>query len=146
MADFQNVQSSSGRIERRKNTSLWMVFQVRMQCHLCSRCWKLGDLSTSKTDESADWMRELVLENWRICIHEVANMLVILLVSVKSILKESLNKCQIAAKFMVILLCLWKNFWLKTKCHSMSSLLTRFSTVWCVSFPKTQGSVKGKEI
>lgn len=38
--------------------------------------------------------------------------------------------------------CLCVNFWPKTKCHSTLSVLTRFSTVWLLSIPKTQDGLK----
>jgi hypothetical protein len=67
----------------------------------------------------------------------------------QSILKGNLNMSQIAA----ILPCLQSeihflvNFCLKTKDHHSTTLLiTRFSVVSLVSFPKIQDGVKGKKI
>jgi len=76
-------------------------------------------------------------------------MLRISLGPVQSIMKGNLNMCQIAA----ILPCLPSeihllvNFCLKTKDHhSITQLITRFSIVSLVSFPKTQDGVKRNKI
>jgi hypothetical protein len=60
-----------------------------------------GHPSTRKTKENVDQVKEIVHENKRITIHEVANMLGISSFgSVQSILKEHLNMHQIATKFV----------------------------------------------
>jgi len=47
---------------------------------------------------------------------------------------------------LLILLCLCMNFWVKTKWPSFhTSLPTRHSTVWLISFPRTQDGIKEKE-
>jgi predicted transcriptional regulator len=46
------------------------------------------------------WLKELVLKNGGITNHEVAKMLGISTLSVESILKQNLNMCHSAARFM----------------------------------------------
>lgn len=60
---------------------------------------RAGRPSTSKTDEN-----ELVHENRRITIRELADTINISFGSVQSILKDNLNMCRIAAKFVPHLL------------------------------------------
>jgi len=69
--------------------------------------------------------------------------------SVQSILKGNLNMFHVAAKFIPCLLseeltlvCVHVNLWLKAKCHTPSCLHTRFSTMWRISFPRTQDGIK----
>jgi len=78
-------------------------------------------------------MKELVLGNNRIAVLEVTNMLGILFGLVQSTVKDFLNMCQIAIKFVphdcaVCYLCM--SFWLKTKllCFKLC-LLTSFSVM-----------------
>jgi DNA-binding transcriptional regulator GbsR (MarR family) len=59
-----------------------------------------GHPLTSKTDENVDKVKDLVLENRRITIHEVANILGISVGSVHTSLKDSLNMHNIAMKFV----------------------------------------------
>jgi hypothetical protein len=52
-----------------------------------------------KTDGNVDQLKELVIENRRITIFEVADMFEVSFSSVQSILKVSLNMHQIATKY-----------------------------------------------
>jgi predicted HTH transcriptional regulator len=51
----------------------------------------LGHPLVSKTDENMDQMKEFVLENRRITVLQVANMLEIMFASVQNILKDNLK-------------------------------------------------------
>jgi hypothetical protein len=62
----------------------------------------------SKIDEHEDQVKEFVIGNIRITICEVSDMLGISFGSVKSILKDNLNMCQIAKIFAP---CLLMNRW-----------------------------------
>jgi len=57
-----------------------------------------GHPLTSKTGENVDKVKDLVLENRRITIHEVANLLGISVDSVHTSLKDNLNVHHIAMK------------------------------------------------
>jgi hypothetical protein len=59
-----------------------------------------GDPLTSQTGENVDKVKDLVLENRRITIHEVANILGISVGSVHTSLKDNLNMYHIAMKFV----------------------------------------------
>jgi hypothetical protein len=64
----------------------------------------LGCPSASRTDENVDWMKEFGVENGRIIICEVGNMLGILYWVSSEIFKDNLNMCWIATKFVPYLL------------------------------------------
>jgi phage antirepressor YoqD-like protein len=63
-----------------------------------------GHPSMHNTDENVDRVQELVHENRRITVREVAKMLGISYESVQIVLKDNLYMCRIAAKFMPCLL------------------------------------------
>jgi hypothetical protein len=118
------------------------------------KSWKPTSPLMSKTHgnvkyENMDWTKKPFLINTRICVCKVANILGISMGPVQSILKGNLNMCQIAAILPRLQseIHLLVNFCLKTKDHhSTTPLITRFSIVSLVSFPKTQDGVKGKKI
>jgi len=89
--------------------------------------------SIKKQNRSVNGMNKHVLENNRITVPEVINMLGILFGLVQSTVKDILNMWQIAIKFVphdctVCYLCM--SFWLKTKllCFKLC-LLTRYSVM-----------------
>jgi hypothetical protein len=92
-------------------------FRPQKGCDLCSRCQMLVSY-IKKQNRSVNEMKELVLENNRIAVLEVTDMLGILFGLVQSTVKDFLNMWQIAIKFVphdctVCYLCM--SFWLKTK-------------------------------
>jgi hypothetical protein len=59
--------------------------------------------------------------------------------------REYVMDChQIHTSFLLTLLCLCLNFCLKWHCLSMHSVLTKFSCVWHLSFPKSQDGFRLK--
>jgi hypothetical protein len=55
-----------------------------------------GHSPTAKTDDQVGRMKALAFKNRRVTIHKAATMLGTSFGSVQSILKDNLNKCQIA--------------------------------------------------
>lgn len=117
-----------------------------------SKLWQLlktlntGDVSFSKRDENMDWVKWLVVRNRRITVHEVANMLGSSSGAIQSILKDSLNMCQIAGKFVPYLLwlCVWISAWKQYDCNSILSLVTRFSAVLLPSMSELEMTLGGR--
>jgi hypothetical protein len=81
----------------------------------------------SNNDENVDQLKEPVLQNRRITIHELANMLCMSSGSTDQIWKEDLNINHIAAKSVHKPAChiyLSMNFWLKAKLPPFQTLCT----------------------
>lgn len=81
----------------------------------------------SNNDENVEQLKELVLQNRRITIPQVANMVHMPFGSVEQIWKENLKMHHIAAKSVpkpAGWLCLSVNFWLKRKLPSFHTLCT----------------------
>jgi hypothetical protein len=106
----------------------------------------LGCLWVSEPYKNVARVKELVLENRRVAIREVFKTLGISFQSVQNILKDrqpetwnSVDWFLHHDKTPATQLCLCVNFWLKTKLLSFHHTLhlTRLSTVWLLSFPKT---------
>lgn len=94
-------------------------------------------------------MKDLVLENRRITIHEVANLLGISVDSVHTSLKDNLNVHHIAMKSVsrtcsLYFFCMWISGY--KEYDSTPSLVTWFSAVWLPCFSKTTDGIKGKDV
>jgi hypothetical protein len=93
-----------------------------------------GHPMASKTDENMDKVKELVFENRKITIHEVANMLAISFGSVQSNLKDNLPVHHTAMKFVSCTCSLWFvcvsiSVYKQNYSDSTASIVTRFSAV-----------------
>jgi len=131
-----------------KNTSFWVVFQVQKQYDLAEDAEHLEHILTSKTGESAEQVKEVLLKNRRMTLHEVANMFGISFVSVRRILEGNLYVLPVATKFVPCLLSEEQKENCVSTQQDLQERLQRDSepVAKIITADPTQGGIRGKEI